>query len=186
MKKTNHLDFDLGFMDASSHKSEDTASKTAHKPSVEKPAKKINWKNILIVVGVIVVLTWMGNSDSGTTEQKTSNSASDGEYTCSEYHHQQAALLSENLKEQEIDSEKIGLENRSDQIDELETRIDSSTVNENSSQYSINQYNAMVDDYNSKLTSYKRDAASYKVKLDAYNAKIDAYNKYLETNCEKK
>lgn len=197
-----HIDIDLDFLDRKSspqreEKSGGYQEKTPHK----RPGKKLseyNWKKILLIGGVILFFGWIifseDNSTSNTnTGSYTPSSATQmspnndsvviGEYTCSRYHYNQAVALDPDESEAQITAAENALEYRANELERLQSEIESSYVNEYSSQYKINQYNAMVDEYNSKLFSYKRDAISLDSRIDKYNAQIAKHNNYLKNNC---
>jgi len=182
MKKRKHLNIDLDFLeDHPSKSSPPTKKSSEHK-------QKTNWKNVFIVVGIIIFIIWVSSSSDSSTSSSnsTNNYVSVGDYTCTQYHSNQVNLLLPKITLKEIKDEENLLENRSNQLDSLKRDLESFNINEYSSQYNINRYNTLVDDYNLKSASFKRVAASYESKIDDYNKKIGAYNNYLSKNCTKK
>src|SRR3989344_2136021 len=198
----DHLDIDLEFLDKKeplrvAPKPHEQTSSTSKSPST---GRKYNWKNILIIGGIILFFVWVIFSDdsgsSSTTNtytppasgQNTSGSGDNvrlGEYSCSRYHYNQAVALDPDETEQQIESASSAFEYRTNALERLKDEIDNSYVNDYSAQWEIDDYNAKVDEYNSKLPAYKRDLASLDSRIDKYNAQIQKHNDYLTANCTK-
>lgn len=189
---SEHLDFNTDFLDKDTPK---TGATGKAKPLSEKI--KYNWKKILIIGGVVLFFGWAIFSDSGSSSPtSTSNSSyappvangntvKNGQYSCSKYNSDQADLLDPAESEQQMTLAQNLLQQRSDELDRLKNKIDSSYVNNSSSQYEIDNYNGEVDMYNSKLASYKRDASSMSSRIDQYNTQVEKRNNYLSTHCTK-
>ncbi|MDP3763700.1 MAG: hypothetical protein Q8Q92_03565 [bacterium] len=199
----DHLDIDLEFLDKkeppkAQSKQADVDQAT---PTPVSTGYKYNWKNILIIGGIVVFIGWaMFSSDDGsssstdtyTPPKQTSNynTGNDdvmvGEYSCSRYNYNQAVALNPDETEQQIESASTAFEYRTNAMKRLKDEIDNSYVNDYSEQWEIDDYNAKVDDYNSKLPAYKRDLASLDSRIDQYNAQIQTHNNYLVANCTKR
>ena len=210
MKDKDHLNIDLEFLDKKD------APKTKPAPSAEHssasqtstPASvssgyKYNWKNILIIGGIVLFTGWaMFSSDDGSGSNSAINtyippansqnfdSNNDnvmvGEYSCSRYHYNQAVVLDPDETEQQIESASSAFEYRTNSLVRLEDEINSSHINDYSAQWEINEYNEVVDEYNSLLPAYNRDMAALDARIDRYNAQIKTHNNYLVTNCTKR
>ncbi len=201
----DHLDIDLEFLDKKepvrvAPKPESHAGQTSSTPKSPSTVHRYNWKNILIIGGVILFFGWVIFSDDGSNSSSTntytppvqtsSNNGNDdvmvGEYSCSRYHYNQAVALDPDETEQQIESASSAFEYRTNALASLKDDIDNSYVNDYSAQWEIDEYNEMVDRYNSLLPAYKRDMAALDARIDRYNAQIQAHNNYLVTNCTKK
>lgn len=202
-----HLNIDLEFLDKKeapkvAPKLHESNGQTPHTSTPVSTGYKYNWKNILIIGGIVLFIGWamFSNSDgssSPTTSNnsyapsaQTTNSNSDdtvvrGQYRCSSYNASQADALAPSESESTISSAQNALEQRSTYLENLKSEIDGSYVNEYSSQYEIDNYNQKVDDYNSELASYKRDAASMSSRIDRFNSQVEAHNSYLINHCTK-
>lgn len=211
-EQKDHLDIDLEFLD----KKEPTrvASKKAEPPKGNEPnwrfydpnnvnsksGKQYNWKNILIIGGIVLFFGWAIFSDDGSSSSSTNtytppaqtsnNTGNDdvmvGEYSCSRYHYDQAVALDPDETEQQIESASSAFEYRTNALASLKDDIDSSYVNDYSAQWEIDEYNEMVDRYNSLLPAYKRDVSALDARIDRYNAQIQTHNNYLVANCTKR
>lgn len=197
-KDNKHIDVDLDFLNE-----EDSSKKSisSHEPKVankENKIKKYNWKAISIVVGVIIVIIWIGVSEDSKSPTSTYTSPSTsqiknvsvddenveyGEYRCSQSHYDKAVALSPSESEQTLASAQLSMETRANEIERLQKGIENNYVNEYSSQWEIDDYNDTIDTYNSKLTSYKRDAAALDTRIDRFNTQVAAHNNYLVQNC---
>lgn len=197
-KNNKHIDLDLDFLDE-----EDTSKKivSSHKPKAtnkEGSVKKHNWKTILIVVGVIIVIIWIDASEdsSPSTSSHTppstnqiknvsvdDNSVEYGDYRCSQYHHDKVVALNPDETESQLTSAQNSLEYRANELERLENEIENFYVNEYSSQWEIDDYNDTVQTYKFKLTSYQRDAAALDSRIDKFNTQVEARNNYLVQNC---
>jgi len=162
---------------------------------------KYNWKNILIIGGIVLFFGWAIFSDDGSSSSSTTNTYNPpangqssgggednirlGEYSCSRYHYNQAVALDPNETEQQIESASSAFEYRTNALERLKDEIDNSYINDYSDQWEIDDYNAKVDEYNSKLPAYKRDLANLDSRIDIYNSQIQKHNNYLVANCTK-
>jgi len=202
----DHLDIDLEFLDKKEPvrvvpKPESNGGQTSSTPKSPSTDHKYNWKNILIIGGVILFFGWVIFSDDDSSSSstntytppaQTSNYNSDddtvmvGEYSCSRYHYNQAVVLDPVETEQQIENAQSALEYRTNRLENLKSEIDNSYVNDYSSQWEIDDYNEKVDEYNSLLPAYKRDLASLDSRIDTYNAQIQTHNNYLVANCTKR
>lgn len=217
MKETrNHLNIDLEFLDKkeTTKNIPKTESPKGNEPNWRyyepkktnpspnpNPVKEYNWKNILIIGGVIIFFGWaiFSNNDSSSSTSNNTytppaqtlniDSKDDtvirGQYRCSSYNASRADALEPSESESTISNEQNTIEQRSTYLENLKKEIDNSYVNEYSEQYEIDSYNQKVDDYNSKLASYKRDAASLDSRIDKFNNQVNARNNYLMNNCTK-
>ena len=202
-----HLDIDLEFLDKKDHPrptapKQAEAGQAAPTPTPVSTGYKYNWKNILIIGGIVLFIGWAmfssddGSSSSSTTNTytppaQTSNYSDDdsvmvGEYSCSRYHYNQAVALDPDETEQQIESARSALEYRTNRLENLKSEIDNSYVNDYSAQWEIDEYNEKVDEYNSLLPAYKRDLASLDSRIDTYNAQIQRHNNYLVATCTKR
>jgi hypothetical protein len=202
----DHLNIDLEFLDKKESvrvvpKSDSNTTQTSSSPTSIPSDRKYNWKNILIIGGVMLFLGWIIFSDNGSSSNSTSNTntytdpassqASNndlmiGQYSCSRYHYDQVVALDPDETEQQVENARIALETRSNALERIKNQIDSSYVNDYSDQWEIDQYNELVDEYNSKLPAYKRDSAALDARIDRYNTQIQKHNNYLTANCTKK
>lgn len=204
-----HLDIDLEFLDkkeapktAPTH---NASSSTGHSSSAPTAAPvssgyKYNWKNILIIGGIVLFFGWAmfsgSDSSSPSTSTGTSNTNSytntsnsnggiltGGQYRCSQYDHDRAGQLEPSVSEgNALDAKTDQLSRESNQLDSEKSTIENEYVDE-SSQWSIDQHNAKIDDYNSRLQSYQYRAKSHQSDIDAFNARVQTYNNYLTANC---
>lgn len=205
-EQKDHLDIDMEFLDKKDSvrvtpKPESNTRQTSSTPKYPSTARKYNWKNILIIGSVILFFGWVifsddGSSSSSTTNTytppasgQTSNGNGDsirlGEYSCSQYHYNQAVALDPDETERQIESANSAFEYHTNDLERLRDEIDNSYVNDYSAQWEIDDYNAKVDEYNSKLPVYERDLASLDSRIDKYNAQIQKHNDYLTANCTK-
>jgi len=195
--KDKKLKVDLDFLDEKSSKPKQRVHNESTRPSDASSSRKWNWKTISIVVGIIVVVFWLGasedNSPSSTStptnnSQVKSISADDdsveyGEYRCSQHHYDKAVSLSPSKSETALNTAQLSMDNRANELERLERNIEYSYVNEYSEQWEIDNYNDEIYTYNSKLASYKRDAAAHDTRIDRFNSQIEVHNKYLAQNC---
>lgn len=211
MKEKDHLNIDLEFLDKKDAPKAKPAPNVEHSGAANQantPATpvssgyKYNWKNILIIGGIVLFVGWLIFSDDGSSSSSTTNtytppaqtsnyntnddSVMVGEYSCSRYHYNQAVALDPDETEQQIDSARSALEYRTNRLETLKNEIDNSYVNDYSAQWEIDEYNEKVDEYNSLLPAYKRDLASLDSRIDTYNAQIQRHNNYLVANCTKR
>jgi len=204
-EQKDHLDIDLEFLDKKepvrvAPKPESSVGQASSTQKSLSTDRKYNWKNILIIGGVVLFFGWVIFSDDSSSSStntytppaQTSNYNSDddtvmvGEYSCSRYHYNQAVALDPDETEQQIDSAQSALEYRTNRLENLKSEIDNSYVNDYSAQWEINEYNEKVDEYNSLLPAYKRDLANIDSRIDTYNAQIQRHNNYLVANCTKR
>lgn len=152
------------------------------------------WLIFLIVIRVIFPGNASSSKSSNTAHKPSTYSSvqsnartySDGNYKCSQNHHNQAEKLKPSAYEETfLEDEQKEILSHSEELNGLKFEIESLVVTEDSMQYLIDDYNRRIDQYNTKLNSYQSDAEAHSVRVDEYNAKIDAYNKYLITNCSK-
>ena len=204
----DHLNIDLEFLDK---KEPIRVAPKAETPKGKEPnwryydpdkanassGKKYNWKNILIIGGVILFFGWIIFSDDSsnssstntyTPQAQTSNYNSNdnvirGDYSCSSYEASRADALDPSESEATITIAQNSIEQRSRRLENLKDEIDSSYVSEYSSQWEIDDYNQKVDEYNGLLPGFKRDAESLSSRIDRYNAQVEARNNYLRQNC---
>lgn len=198
-----HLDIDLEFLDkkesAKATPKQSHADQGDPTPTPVSTGYKYNWKNIMIIGGIVLFIGWaMFGSDEGSSSNSTNtytppsnyNTSNDnvmvGEYNCPRSHYNQAVALDPDETEQEIESAQSALEYRTNRLENLQSEIDNSHVNDYSAQWEIDEYNEKVDEYNSLLPAYKRDLASVDSRIDTYNAQIQRHNNYLIANCTKR
>jgi len=188
---SEHLKFDTDFLD------KDTPQKGGNidrkKTVSEDNVFKQNWKNILIIGGVILFFSWVifsGDSSSTNSNSSSSLTANDtvtvGKYSCSSYNASKAkSLKPSDLISNQLDIEKQNLDRRSQAIKVSASSIDTDYVNEYS-QASISAHNAKVNNHNTMLDTLKRDLQSFDTKTSQFNDQVDAYNNFLDKNCTKK
>lgn len=196
--KDKKLEIDLEFLDEVPPKSKQPIREESINASTPSSQTKWNWKVILIITGIIIVIIWIGVSEdsSSPTSTYTSPSTSQiknvsvddesveyGEYRCSQYHYDKAVALSPSESEQTLENAQLSMETRANEIERLQLEIENSYVNEYSSQWEIDDYNDTVETYNSKLTSYQRDATALDSRIDKFNVQVEAHNNYLVQNC---
>lgn len=210
----NHLHIDLEFLDKkeTAKNMPKTEFPKGNKPNWRyyepqktnpnpNPVKEYNWKNILIIGGIIIFFGWAifsNNDNSSSTSNNTytpsiqtsnidnkDDTVIRGQYRCSSYYASRVDALDPSESEATISNEQNVLEQRATYLDNLKKEIDNSYVNEYSEQYEIDSYNQNVDDYNLKIASYKRDATSLGSRIDKFNNQVNARNNYLMNNCTK-
>lgn len=200
----DHLDIDLEFLDKkdSVRVVSKPESDTGHAPSTQKAPStdtKYNWKNILIIGGIVLFFGWAmfsdsespSSTDSSYTPSTSNYSNTDddvvmvGEYSCSRYHYDQAVSLDPDETEQQIEAAGSAFEYRTNALENLKDEIDNSYVNEYSSQWEIDEYNDNIDEYNSLLPAYNRDSVALDTRINRYNAQVETHNNYLISNCTK-
>lgn len=196
--KDKKLEIDLDFLDKNPEKPKQSIRQNATKVAKSPGSTKSNWKPLLILAGIIIVIFWIGSSDDNSNTSSTyaspntnqvNNVAVDdesvdyGEYRCTQYHYDQAVALSPTESEQTLANAQRSMETRVIEIERLQREIENSYVNEYSSQWEIDDYNDTVDTYNLKLASYERDVNTLDTRIDKFNTQVEAHNKYLEKNC---
>jgi len=196
-----HLDVDLGFLDAAKPRYVETKATSSY---------KVNWRNITVIGGIIAAfIGWIVISDNSSPNRSTPSSSygspttyqpqapayrppaadaagtvTNGQFRCSSYDSRQADLLAP-TNDRELMLEKEEMKSRSDQLDSLKLKIDTSGVTSYSDQAEIDRYNAMVARYNRQLTSWKADYMAHQARIDTYNQQVQARNNYLLTNCRR-
>jgi len=205
--KKDHLNIDLEFLDKEAPKEPSPATDAGSSSAAARPATvpvstgyKHNWRNILIIGGIVLFIIWaIASSDDSSTNStssgsyvpstQTSNYNSDddtvirGDYRCSSYEASRVDALAPTESEATLTSAQNALEQRSNRLENLKSEIDNSYVNEYSSQWEIDDYNQKVDEYNSLLPAYKRDATALDSRIDRFNTQVAAHNNYLIQNC---
>jgi hypothetical protein len=202
-----HLDIDLEFLDkkeapkaAPAHNTTSSSGHSSSAPTATPVSSgyKYNWKNILIIGGIILFFGWAMFSGSDSSSPSTSNTntytntsnsndgiLTGGQYRCSQYNHDRAGQLEPSVAEgNALDTKTDQLSSESTRLDNEKYTLENEYVDE-SSQWDIDQHNAKIDDYNSRLQSYKYRAQSHQNDIDAYNARVQTYNNYLTANCTK-
>jgi len=195
-----HLNVDLGFLDEAKPREAETLAASTY---------KVNWRNIAIIGGLLIVFfIWIASSDNTSTRRpvptsytppptyqpqtpvheppalNNANTVSNGQFSCSRYDSNQADLMAPK-NEIELTQEEEELKRGSDALDSLKLQIDTSRVNQYSDQVSIDRYNAMISRYNAQLTSLKRDYSSHQIRIDIYNQQVQGRNNYLLTHCRR-
>lgn len=194
-----HLNVDLGFLDDAKPQEAQTKAASTY---------KVNWRNIAIIGGLIIVFfIWIASNDNSSSQRSTPTSytpppsyqpqaptyqspadsaanVSNGDFRCSSYDSNQADLMAPK-NEFQLTQEEEGLKHRSDALGSLKLQIDKSGVTQYSDQASIDSYNAMVSRYNAQLMSLKADYSSHQARIDIYNQQVQARNNYLLTHCRR-
>jgi hypothetical protein len=204
-EQKNHLDIDLEFLDkkeSTQHtaKRENDGGQTLGTPKKHQTGTQYNWKNILIIGGIVLFFIWIVSSESESTPSTNNsyipststnspNTNGDniviGEYSCSRYHYDKATALSPDDTEQQIDDASSAFEYRTNSLENLSDKIDNADIDDYSSQYEVDEYNDDVSRYNSLLSNYKNDSDLLDRRIERYNAQVDIYNNYLSSNCTK-
>ncbi len=203
----DHLNIDLEFLDKKepvrvAPKPEppkgDEPNWRYYDPNIAKAnsgsGEKYNWKNILIISGIVLFFGWVIFSNSGNSNSPSSstgassntNSANNvvtGQYMCSQYNHNRAGEL-EPSKSQEaaLKSEESSLSLEGNRLSTEKDQLQNEYVDQ-SDQNSIDTHNAAVDDLNSRLASYRYRLTQHSQAIDAYNIKVGVYNNFLIKNC---
>jgi hypothetical protein len=195
-----HLDVDLGFLDEAKRPEAQVKAVSAY---------KVNWRNILVIGGLIVaVIGWITFNDDSSPRRSMptpgasaptyqsqppahqppvaddSSATSNGQFSCSQSDSRQADLLMPTNQGQ-IEQEEQELDSRSRALNALKFQIDASNVNQDSDQFEIDSYNEMIERYNAELTSVKSAYASHQANIDYFNQQIQAHNNYLLTHCRR-
>jgi len=183
----DRLNVDLGFLDEAKPREVQTQAASKY---------KVNWRNIGIIGGlIIVVLIWIASNDN-TSNQRSAPPAyappatdsgatvNNGQFSCSRYDSDQADLMAPK-NEFALNQEEEELRRRGDAVDSLKSQIDASGVTQYSDQASIDRYNAMVSRYNAQLTSLRADYSSHQTRVGIYNQQVQARNNYLLTHCRR-
>lgn len=197
----NHLDIDLEFLDKKEQakvapKPSESTGHTSHTANPVTTGYKYNWKNILIIGGIILFFGWaiFSNSDSSSTSNSTytppagtnsNNLLSEGGQTfrCSDSNYDRAMQLkpSATLGAQ-LGTESDNLDRRIAANKAEKTALDGMYVDE-SDQYAIDSYNSRVDAYNAERARLIPAVQSWTQRHDAFDAQIDTYNNFLDANC---
>lgn len=203
-----HLKIDLDFLDKkeTSHvttpKAPPPSSTTSNTLPPTKPTStpvstgyKYNWKNILIIGGIVLFFGWAifsGDSDSSSSsttytpsELGSNNLLAEGGQTfrCSDSDYDRAVQLRP--------SASLGaqLANESDTLDaqiasnkEEGAAIEGMYVDEYD-EYSVDNYNYRVNSYNAERQRLINAVNSWQSRSDAFDRSIDTYNNFLDANC---
>ncbi len=158
----------------------------------------------LIILGTIVIAATTPDdsssvSSSGGTTSPTStipvaNTTTDQTYKftdengkvyyCSVSNNARATELEPtDFEKSSIESDQASVAQKENELNRLQSEIDSMYVNEYSSQFLINRYNDLVDEYNLKHSTYERQFDNLDTKIDSYNQKVETYNNFLRNNC---
>lgn len=156
---------------------------------------KYNWKNILIVGGLVLFFGWAlfsgSSDDSGTTSTTPSSTSGDNSFVsetgqmfrCSDSNYSRAlALKPDTANAASINAESDALDTRIAARDAMKDLIDDTYVDEYDD-YSVDSYNEMVDDYNTRNNRLKVDIQNWNDKNDSLNVQIDTFNNFLDSNC---
>src|SRR3989344_3520645 len=150
----DHLNIDLEFLDKKepvrvAPKPDSNTTQASNSPTSTPSDRKYNWKNILIIGGVVLFFGWIIFSDDSSSSNSAANTntytapassqaSSDdlmiGQYSCSRYHYDQAVALDPDESEQQIENARIALETRTNSLERIKNQIDSSYVNDYSDQ----------------------------------------------------
>ncbi len=189
----DHLDIDLEFLDKKDSvrvvpKPESNSGQTSSIPKSPSTDTKYNWKNILIIGGIVLFFGWAifsGSSDSAPTYSTSGDEMllTGGQYSCTQYHHDRAGELEPTLSQgNAIAAKTEQLSAEGDRLESEKSSIEYEYVDEYD-QWSIDQHNDRIDSYNVKSDSYQSRVRSHQNDIDAYNARVATYNNYLTTNC---
>lgn len=195
----DHLDIDLEFLDKKDSvrvapKPESNAGQTPSTPKAPSTDTKYNWKNILIIGGIVLFFGWaiFSGSDSSSTSDSTytptsgsNNLLSDGGQTfrCSDSNYDRAMALkpSTSLGAQ-LASESDRLDSQIAANKAEKSDLESTYVDEDD-EYEVDNYNYRVDSYNSERQRLMNAANSWDQRSKAFDASIDTYNNFLDANC---
>ncbi len=183
----DRLNHDFGFLDEAKPRDAETKAVSKY---------RVNWRNIIIIVAIIGGLyIWVSMSDNTPSSRPyqsdstppaagTGDTVSNGQFRCSSYDSHQADVLSP-TNEVAIQQETDDLKRRTQALDALSAKINTSAINQSSSQNLIDGYNGMVESYNAKLTAFKADGAAHHHKVETFNAQVEAHNNYLIAHCRR-
>ncbi len=201
----NHLDIDLEFLNKkepvrTAPKPESTAGQTSSTPKIHSADTKYNWKNILIIGGIVLFFGWVifsgddsGSSSNSTkikpTQSQTQNitptkdtsfnkslvNTEEEEYMIlGEYR----CLMYHYDKAGELEpskSKEASLEYERIRIDNKGRELEKFAL-EIENMY-VDEYSQWsVDNYNSKLNSYNRQFSTYESDYKKFQYDIDSYN----------
>ncbi len=203
-----HLKIDLDFLDkketphVATPKTPPPSSTASHTPPPVKPTTtpvttgyKYNWKNILIIGGIILFIGWAIFSDSSDSssssntytpsELGSNNLLAEGGQTfrCSDSNYDRAVQLRP--------SASLGaqLANESDTLDAQiaankaeGAAIEGMYVDEYD-EYAVDNYNYRVNRYNSERQRLMTAVNSWQQRSDTFDRSIDTYNNFLDSNC---
>lgn len=190
-----HIDIDLEFLDK-----KEPIRVAPKKPEPLKAneskagdTRKYNWKNILIISGVVLFFGWVifsGSSDSNSNSAYTPTTNSNNllaeggnTFRCSDSNYDRAMQLKPSASiGAQLAIESSSLDTRISASKAEKTALDSMYVDEND-QYAIDSYNARVDSYNSERTSLISESNNWDARHTAFDNQIDTYNNFLDTNC---
>lgn len=186
------LNVDLGFLDEAKPRERETFAKSSY---------KVNWRNIAVIGGLIVVgIIWANSDNKSSAPRGTSapvasvpvyqspatnsngGTVQHGQFRCSRYDSDQANTLSP-VGEIELTAQQQALERRSNALDNLKTQLSLSSANQKSDQTAIDSYNAMVVQYNMHFVAFKSDVTAYQTRIKQFNAQVQAHNNYLLAHC---
>lgn len=208
-KNKEHLKINLDFLDKEeitkppvyNHENVQNSSASKNNNNIQS-GSKYKWKNILIVVGIILFLIWAIFSEDSNNSNSTTNNYSTtpnkqstydgddrsvvvGEYRCSQYNYNKSINLEPDENKRDIDFAESELQNNLNVIDNLENEINNSSVTDYSDQWEIDEYNSMVDEYNLKLSKYKSDYTDLDLRIEKFNTQVEKHNNFLINNCTK-
>lgn len=200
----DHLNIDLDFLDKKEAPKTAASGASGPNTSQSKPARpvttgyKYNWKNILIIGGVVLFFGWAifsdssgSSSSSGSSYTPTTNTTDSnniltdsGEtFRCSDSNYDRAMQLkpSTSLGAQ-LASESDTLDAQIAASKREKAAIEAMYVDEND-QYAVDSYNERVDSYNVERQRLITAGNSWDQRHTAFSNQIDTYNNYLDTNC---
>lgn len=190
----DHLNIDLEFLDKKE------SVRVASKPDEQAPDmpksssvnRKYNWKNILIIGGVVLFFGWAifsGASDSSSNSYTPTSSGTqlfsegDRTFSCTNSNYDRAIQLRPNASTNtQLATELDSLNTRIEANEADEAELDGMHVDEGD-QYALDDYNSRVDDYNAKREILLSDLTDWKQRHDAFSNQIDVYNNFLDSNC---
>ena len=188
----DHLDIDLEFLDKKeplrvAPKPHEQTSSTSKSPST---GRKYNWKNILIIVGIVLFFGWVILSESGSSSTSSdpiysNNLLSEGGQTfrCSDSNYDRAMALKPSVSlGAQLANESDSLDSRIAANKSEKVAIENMYVDEND-EYEVDNYNSRVDSYNSERQRLITASNSWDQRSKAFDASIDTYNNFLDTNC---
>ena len=207
----DHLDIDLEFLDKKEPLR--VAPKKPEPPKANEPnwryhdpkntntnksynsGKQYNWKNILIIGGIVVFFGWAifsGSSDSTSTSNSSytpttnsNNLLTEGGNTfrCSDSNYNRAVQLKpSSATGAQLSSESDSLDARIAANKAEKAALDAMYV-DNTDQYALDSYNSRVDSYNSKREVLLSEIKDWDARHTAFDSQIDTYNNFLDANC---
>lgn len=202
-----HLEIDLNFLDrketpyTTTSKNPSSSSTDSPIPPVESIAipvstdYKVNWKNILIIGGIVLFFGWAIFSDSSSSSTSSNaytpsdlgsnNLLAEGGQTfrCSNSNYSRAVQLKP--------SASLGAQ-LANESDTLNTQIASNKAEgaiidgiyvDEYDQYAVDSYNYRVNRYNTERQRLITAVNSWQQRSDAFDRSIDTYNNFLDSNC---